>query len=352
VSAGRDPFEIEPLSQARWERIERGIFERLDDAALSVPQQPERTEPRHITRVLVGAVTAAAAAAVVVTAAWLHRAPPLAPSHIETGADHSRVALGEAAIDVGPHSGVVVTGNDAQGLLLVLERGEVDCEVTPRNGRPPFVVQSGAVRVRVVGTRFHVGRKDDGSEVSVSHGTVEVTKGDAVVTLHAGERWDSNAASLDGPTVAVAAKSEGDAREHPPAPPASALHPSAPPRRVNASAQTSDVLQDSRVEGPAPEAPDGQSGSRARASSREAYEAASRLEASDPNAALARYRDLSRGTDPWAANALYAEGRLALERGDKARAERALQEYLARFPTGMNAMDARELLGRIAAKRH
>ena len=59
---------------------------------------------------------------------------------------------------------------------------------------------------------------------------------------------------------------------------------------------------------------------------------------------MSRYRDLSRGRDAWAGNALYALGRLAHDRGDLARARRALTDYLRRFPRGANAADARALL--------
>lgn len=356
MSSGRDPFDVEPLSEVRWERIERGIFERLDGAAHSVPQ-PERRDSRSWRSpvlLVVGAVAAAAAAAFVGSLA--HRTDaPLASSHIETGADRSHVALGEATIDVGAHSGVVVTGNDAQGVLLVLEHGEIDCEVAPRRGRPPFVVQSGPVRVRVVGTRFHVGRTDAGSEVSVTHGTVEVMSGDKVVEVHAGERWGSNDTSISEANpaqrfdVAEGASSAPTNRHgqapHPHTHASPSPSASAPSRFDVAPAHSADVSAARSANELAP-----MPNTSAR-SVREEYEAAARLEASDPSAALARYRELSRGDDAWAANALYAEGRLAADRGDRERAERVLREYLVRFPSGPNASDARELMSRISAKR-
>jgi len=73
------------------------------------------------------------------------------------------------------------------------------------------------------------------------------------------------------------------------------------------------------------------------------YEAAERLERTDPARALRLYSDLSRGTDPWAQNALYAAGRLQADRGARGDAVRLLEEYLRRFPRGSNAQDARAL---------
>jgi TolA-binding protein len=46
-------------------------------------------------------------------------------------------------------------------------------------------------------------------------------------------------------------------------------------------------------------------------------------------------------------NALYAEGRLDVDRAHPDDARRVLQEYLARYPAGPNAEDARRLLERL-----
>jgi TolA-binding protein len=63
--------------------------------------------------------------------------------------------------------------------------------------------------------------------------------------------------------------------------------------------------------------------------------------------ALATYRELAAGSGPWAMNALFAEGRFEVERGHRAEAKRLLDEYLARFPSGPNAQDARVLRARV-----
>jgi hypothetical protein len=81
-----------------------------------------------------------------------------------------------------------------------------------------------------------------------------------------------------------------------------------------------------------------------RPSDRQVYEAAARREVSDPEGAMATYRTLAAGGGPWAANALFASGRLSAERGRRADAKRLLGEYLTRYPRGPNAEDARRLL--------
>jgi hypothetical protein len=73
------------------------------------------------------------------------------------------------------------------------------------------------------------------------------------------------------------------------------------------------------------------------------YESAARMESQNPEGALALYRKVASDSGAWAANALYAAGRLQADRGRRADAARLLDEYLARFPNGANARDARDL---------
>jgi hypothetical protein len=89
-------------------------------------------------------------------------------------------------------------------------------------------------------------------------------------------------------------------------------------------------------------------GARAAAPSpRDQFEAAARLEASQPARAIELYRQVAASGSAWAPNALYALARLDADRGDAAEARRLLQEYLLRYPRGANAQDARELLDRL-----
>jgi TolA-binding protein len=88
--------------------------------------------------------------------------------------------------------------------------------------------------------------------------------------------------------------------------------------------------------------------SAAPADARARFEQAARLEVSDPERALEGYRGLAAGTGAWAETALYAEGRLLLERGDRAHAVPLLRGYLRNYPRGANAADVRSLLASLA----
>jgi hypothetical protein len=157
-----------------------------------------------------------------------------------------------------------------------------------------------------VGTRFTVTRDGAAARVSVSEGRVQVDSGSAHTLLGPGQSWP------DDPELAPAAE---------PAEPEPASEPeSAEPARGKRAAHVV-----------APRA-------------QQRFERAARLEAKDPAAALAIYQQLARGKGPWAANALYAQARLELERGRPARAEPLLRRYLERHPQGMNAADVRQLL--------
>jgi hypothetical protein len=87
--------------------------------------------------------------------------------------------------------------------------------------------------------------------------------------------------------------------------------------------------------------------SAAQPSPRDRFDRALALESSRPDEALAIYRDLARGDGPWAMNALYAEGRFELERGNKDAARRCFADYGQRYPNGPNARDARDLASKL-----
>lgn len=302
-------LDIEPLGEQRWSRIERELFDRVDEGAAE-PQAAgpfirDNASPRW--RMAAALVFAGAAAAVVGAGAWhMITAPAKAvavlPSRITTDATGSSVDVGEAKLDLAPRSTLSVSGDDAHGVTVVLDRGRVECEVPPRAGRPPFSVEAGDVLVQVVGTHFAVARSDADVEVDVQRGVVQVTAAGRRVDLAAGQHW---------PAVEVASSVV-------PAAPIPATQPTATPS--------------SPVPAPSP---------------REVYESASRLEASRPDLAVSMYRDLAARGGPWGMNALFAQGRLQADRGHVTEARRALQEYLARYPSGPNADDARQLLERL-----
>jgi hypothetical protein len=309
-------IEVEPLSPARWAKVEQGIFAELDRAPVAPSRGLAGRTRRHLALGL-GAIAVAAAAAFLVVETTPQETR--LASRIETGSVPSHVTLGTSTIDVAPQSAVVTSGSDRSGLLVVLEQGAVDCEVEPRAGRPPFVVLAGDVRVGVVGTRFTVRRDPSGVSVSVAHGTVEVMRGGQVARIRGGETWP--------PPSTEPPRAEPHGAESPPAePPAS--EPSA------RSATTSPHRHASA----APVKPEGD---------QTAFERAASLEARDPDAAMVVYRRLGDASGPWAAPALFAAGRLAADRGRNGDAKALLGRYLARYPNGANAADARRLLERL-----
>jgi hypothetical protein len=182
-------------------------------------------------------------------------------------------------------------------------------------------VQAGAVRVEVVGTRFAVARDGEAATVEVEEGTVRVVAGGQVTLVHAGERW---------PARAAAAAPE----ELPPAPAASPASPE--PEIVIADDDL--IARAKKRAAPVPARPT--------VDAQGMYEQAARLERVEPRRAVEIYLDVARGGGAWAAPALFAAGRLSLERGDADLGRRLLERYLAEYPGGANAADARRLLGR------
>lgn len=66
-------------------------------------------------------------------------------------------------------------------------KGEAFFAVTPDKKRP-FIIHTGNVAIRVVGTAFNVKDRDSSVEVVVESGIVQVTRNNETVTLHKGEK--------------------------------------------------------------------------------------------------------------------------------------------------------------------
>ena len=317
--SGRAKAPVESLPRPAWERIEAGLFARLDQGEHRwlFAEAPRRRRsrlwwafaPAAAALALLGLRSLPAPLAEPSAAeapAQVARLVPPPATHIATTDAATRTTIGEATLTLQARSEMRFSGSDAEGWLVQLDRGQVDCEVAPRRGRPPFVVQAGKTRVTVVGTRFTVGREGAQERVQVREGHVQVLSGAEQRLLGPGESWPEQPATVSS-----------DALPELPEPPAR------PPQTK-------------------PRAP------RAHASERASqFASAARLEASDPEAALARYRQLASGRGPWAANALYAQARLELERGRSARAATLLRRYRERYPNGTNAADVAGLLRRI-----
>jgi hypothetical protein len=327
----RPELPIEPLSELSWQRIERRLF-----AAGAVPVAEPVSRVRPSRRRLVGLIGVASAAVVALALlAWprdagrparvesiaptesIAPADPtrMAPSRVETGDSRSEVSFGDVALDVAARSALLVDRDRSDGVQIVLERGEVRCRVAPRAGRPPVVVLAGDVRVEVVGTAFAVARDGDSARIHVFEGEVVVLQRGHVARISAGQRWPSpvRATETETPAPASAPRRPRSQRERVPA---AATSPAAPAQPAAARAPSDKTL----------------------------YERAARLEASDPAAAIAIYAELAGRSGAWSANALYAQGRLELERKNRTRARELLRTYIARYPHGANRADALQLL--------
>ncbi|MBS2018314.1 MAG: FecR domain-containing protein [Deltaproteobacteria bacterium] len=326
----RPKIPVEPLGEARWAKIDDAVFRALDaDAELPRATSNGPRPTRKATYVLVAAAIAAAAVLVLLVGRPFGggASAVLNPSHIETGASASRLAIGESTVEVGPSSAVVASGDDTAGVLLVVERGRVDCEVTPRRSRPPFVVQAGNVRVRVVGTRFTVAREGADVRVAVVHGAVEVSRGADVTVLRDGTSWSS---AETAPAVSGAA--------------------SAPPSASTVAVEVappSSSLAPSSASAPVPAPPKASAAPSPSTDPQKIFESAAQREASDPDGAITAYRKVAAGGGAWAPPALFAAGRLAADRGRAGEAKALLEEYLRRYPSGANAEDARRMLARL-----
>lgn len=320
-------LEAEPLSEARWSKIEQNVFARIDRGDPAPSLEASELERVPVTRAaLLWGGAALAAACAVFAGSWLFGDADPALSRISTGASASHVTLPGVVLDVSPDSAVVVSGNTDESQLVVVDRGEVACDVAHRRPGAPFFVQAGEVRVEVVGTRFRVTREGEAARVSVQEGVVKVSSRGRTVRVAAGQSWPERV------EVAPAAPSAATEARATPAP-----------------------EDDASPVAPSPRAPRNRAGD-ARSAEREPaeksslqadFEAAAQLEAKQPARAIQLYRGLEAGSSSWARNALFAHGRLEAARGNKAEARRILSQYMSRFPRGPNAQDARMLLERL-----
>jgi hypothetical protein len=173
-----DKVRVIPLDTGRLARVEENVLAAARDAGRPAPARPRRSAA--IAWTAAGAALAAAAAFL-----FVGRGDP-------GDRTPARVDLGDAAILLTPGSRASVGTRPDGARLVELTSGRVDCEVEPRPGRAPFVVQAGDVTVEVVGTVFSVERASRGDDVkvAVSRGVVRVaTRGRPPVELAAGQSW-------------------------------------------------------------------------------------------------------------------------------------------------------------------
>ncbi len=348
----RLPVEVDAYSDPRWSRIERDVFAKLDETPL--PQPVLRLGGERRRGLAWTLVFAAAAFAVALFHPWTG-ARSNERLRLETTDSASQFTVGESSLTVAPLSLVMVGGDDEHGINVVLDRGRVTCEVAPRNGRPPFVVDAGDVRVRVVGTRFTVARDPTGTWVDVERGVVEVMSRGVVTMVREGQHWPAAVVAKSG-ALSVAPPAPGE--PPPPAPAAfssSGSHVPATSRSRTmgsggpATSQTTPMQpwpEDADKNAPAA-APSATPQAASPPSPQQLFESAALVERTRPDEAAAVYRRLAGGTTAWAPNALYALARLEADRGHRGEAVGLLNDYLSRYPHGFNSDDARSLLQRM-----
>jgi hypothetical protein len=382
----RTPTPIPPLGDAAMARIERGLFAALDSELRQAARPLEAARSGIARRRGAGLALAGAAAAVALFVAREARrteAPTAHAAQISTTTSGSRIALAGATLDVAPQSAVSFGSGRDGAVVVVLDRGTVTCEVAPRSNRAPFIVEAGATRVTVIGTKFSVHRVGDHATVTVEHGLVEVADTNMTELVHAGERFrpgeavtrdvlvselDAAPAGATGPAAPAAqTAAHGVVATGDPAPAVAAVAPRSHRRRLarteaQASALSNEGGADTHADlasaaeaataapsdAPAAKATES-AGAAPHRSVQVLFELAAQLELRDPEAALRIYGELGAAESPsdgWAASALFAAARLEAERGRTEHARELCESYLQRFPHGPNAEDARTLLAR------
>ncbi len=142
---------------------------------------------------------AGAGFAAVAVGLWLRRAP----SELPSGQSFTVAATERRKIDLHGVASVVLSDgaqaqfveDDAQGMVVRLDRGSLLAQVSPRPATAPFRVRTPRAEVKVVGTVLWVSVDGAGeATVAVGHGAVEVTPiGGAAVRVGAGQRWPTSA---------------------------------------------------------------------------------------------------------------------------------------------------------------
>lgn len=351
MKSNETPPGVEPLPEAAWQRIEHGVFRELgrQPAALPAAQKAARPSPRWPMRTALGLALAAAAALAIIPLVSNRRdggTSGAEPSRVATAESPVQITVGRTALTVAPHSTIWVSGAERTDVVIMLEHGAVECAVAPSPERPPVVVQAGEVRIEVMGTRFAVWRQGAAARVEVFEGAILAFHRGKRVEIQAGKTWSSERAEAQETPAPAPEEPEEKDTETTAMPDGEPKSPSSAKARDRSAGAVSGEgeLQDRALSRPRETAPRADEGASRRApTAQERYEHAARIEASRPAEAIAIYRELARGTGAWAANALFAEARLALELGNRASAKKLLAEYLRRFPEGINAEDARTL---------
>ena len=354
----RKPVPVEELGEARWDRLERRLFEARDrelaagvaEGARAVEERAGGWRPRRRQRWMPFAVVGAAvAAAVAVQLVMRPRSPgefgagastsgAEKPTRVVTPAGGStRLEIGDAVILVGAETTAEIQQGTEGAIRVALAKGLVDCEVAPRGPRPPFEVLAGDVTVTVVGTKFQVERQAD-VKVTVARGKVSVRSPSGERQVAAGESWASGVVTAVATPVPGAQPGAGTGAVAGAGTAAGtgAAAGTAAGTGTGAGAGTGAVAGASGDQDHAIKA-DGVSTSQWE----KELDRADELSATAPDQALVLYRRLGRAPNrKVAARAVYSiafhENRLENHEA----AIKAADEYERRFPNGRNLADA------------
>lgn len=365
------PPPVEPMSDVAWSRLERGLWLRVDAAEATARAADSagmagsnRISPAFRRWWPVAAPLVAAAAVVAIVLGT--RATPQdvavtdGPARVISGSSPSSVSFSDSHVELNADTVVVMNHENGRPVVL-LERGTARFTVAPRGQRPEFIVRAGDATVRVVGTRFRVSRSDERIAVDVERGLVDVQFRGSMVAIGENQRWSSDSpgritalASLPSPAAPLAASEPSiepsiDPSAEPPINSSPADSPATSEPLQAPSATNHHIRPDPKTN----TVPDPRLGGTHATSAdrdRTEYDRLAALEPKHPDAALAGYLALARGTSRWADPALFAAARLAVDRHNP-RARTLLGIYLERFPNGPNATDAKQLLVRLQGDR-
>jgi hypothetical protein len=259
----------EPTPEVDWDRMEAGLFERLE----------RQTPPARTARAWSYALAIAAAAAVALVSFGLLRgshepvanqhagsdrlaAPKLIGPEVSGTVDGTRLAVGDRVVSgareviidhpgratwtLGPGSAAAIR-DLGERLTIQLESGAVLSSVVPSAQPESFAIVTGEVRVAVRGTEFRVERREHRAQVTVHEGVVAVGPATLGPTdgflLSAG---DQGSFTLDGKTGTVqrATSAQLTPVAPPPAPVAPRAHvprPAAPPAPLAETPSTAEL---------------------------------------------------------------------------------------------------------------
>lgn len=167
--------------------IDPQVWSLLDDTAQPGPEvapaeltTPDQSEPSRVDQpgrrrvVWAGSAIAASILCVALLSGVFSDRAGASYRRIETHlGEMTKVPLQDGSLVVVNTNSRLEVSQSAQARRVKLDEGEAWFKVAKDASRP-FVVSAGDVRVRAVGTAFSVRRRNDGADVQVTDGTVEV----------------------------------------------------------------------------------------------------------------------------------------------------------------------------------